>query len=422
MKPFATYKYKSHHEGQHVTSWITYQALSSEEKENYFNECIKKTNTLDHHFDHDKDTYEFFLSTKIMEVIIGDLFFRDDEQLEDIDDDDEHNSADAARKKFVKKQNEKKNAMKLLCKKDDALVYIVTIKDCLRFDLAMDYVGIGLSFRQTATAIQKAKDRTKTAKLISLNDYIVGQYTHVLVIVALQQIALILDNESVWAMSLAGDGSMHRAQSFFDLRLRVCYRSDLVNLHLVALPMFERHSAMNIFNLIAKFMDALYNKWRSKLIGVSTDGENTMTGRHADVVTHLVACADNNVLRIWCTPHQINIVVKAAVEAIDNGVWVKQVYTFSVFLRAQDNLIIKMNVKCPKKTNRWAHLGRLLNFYISYRRPLLEYTQNKQPKLMPSDLWWVITYAVAPAIDSINITLVQLQARSLLITQQETFV
>jgi hypothetical protein len=69
-------------------------------------------------------------------------------------------------------------------------------------------------------------------------------------------------------------------------------------LHLVALPMFERHSAMNIFNLIAKFMDALYNKWRSKLIGVSTDGENTMTGCHAGVVTCLVACVDNNMLRI----------------------------------------------------------------------------------------------------------------------------
>ncbi len=81
-----------------MASWITYQALSSEEKENYFNECIKKTNTLYHHFDHDKDTYEFFLSTKIVEVIIGDLFFRDDEQLEDIDDDDEQNPADAARK------------------------------------------------------------------------------------------------------------------------------------------------------------------------------------------------------------------------------------------------------------------------------------------------------------------------------------
>ncbi len=121
-------------------------------------------------------------------------------------------------------------------------------------------------------------------------------------------------------MSLAGDESTHRGQSFFDLRLRVYYRGDLVNLHFVALPMFERHSAMNIFNLITKFMDAFYSKWRSKLIGVSTDGENTMTGHHASGVTRLAACAANNVLRIWCTPHQINIVIKAAVEAIDNGV------------------------------------------------------------------------------------------------------
>ncbi len=82
--------------------------------------------------------------------------------------------ADATRKKLVKKQNEKKNAMKLFYKKDDALLYTVTIKDCLRFNLAMDYVGIGLSFRQTAAAIQKAKDRTKMAKLIGLNDCIIG--------------------------------------------------------------------------------------------------------------------------------------------------------------------------------------------------------------------------------------------------------
>ncbi len=36
---------------------------------------------------------------------------------------------------------------------------------------------------------------------------------------------------------------------------------------------------------------------------------------------------------------------------------------------------------------------------------------------MPSDLWWIITYAVVSVIDSINITLV-----SLLITQQEMLV
>jgi len=84
--------------------------------------------------------------------------------------------------------------------------------------------------------------------------------------------------------------------------------------------MFERHSVVNIFNLIAKFMDTLYIKWCAKLIGVSIDNENTMTGRHANVLTDLIDCADNDVLCISCAPHQINIVVKAATEGIDNDV------------------------------------------------------------------------------------------------------
>ncbi len=41
---------------------------------------------------------------------------------------------------------------------------------------------------------------------------------------------------------------------------------------------------------------------------------------------------------------------------------------------------------------------------------------------MLSDQWWIITYAMALAIDAINVMLAQLQARSLLISQQETLV
>jgi hypothetical protein len=172
-----------------------------------------------------------------------------------------------------------------------------------------------------------------------------------------------VDHESVWAMSLASDGSTHRDQLFFDLHMRVYYCGNLVNLHLVAMPMFERHTTLNIFNMISKFMDALYNKWHTKLIGMSTDNENTMTGRHAGVVTHIVACVKDKVLRMWCVPHQINIIVKASAENINGSSWVKFAYTFLVYLRMHDILIISMNVKCPKKTNHWVHLGRLLAFY-----------------------------------------------------------
>jgi hypothetical protein len=131
--------------------------------------------------------------------------------------------------------------------------------------------------------------------------------------------------------------------------------------------MFEHHLALNIFNLIAKFMDVFYVKWRAELIGMSSNGENTMTGCHAGVVTCIVVCAENEVLRIWCASHQIDIVVKVTAQGINDGIWVKFTYKYFVYLPAQDNLIINMNVKCPKKTNRWVHLGCLLNFYKLYR-------------------------------------------------------
>jgi hypothetical protein len=68
------------------------------------------------------------------------------------------------------------------------------------------------------------------------------------------------------------------------------------------------------------------------------------------------------VLRVWYAPHQIDIIVKSSAEGIDSGAYVKDVYSFFVHLRSQHNLIIQMGVKCPKKTNHWVHLGRVLNF------------------------------------------------------------
>jgi Tfp pilus assembly protein PilN len=141
----------------------------------------------------------------------------------------------------------------------------MTIKNVMRFELTMDHISIDMLFGQMMATIQHAKDRTKIAKLNGMNNSIVRQYTHVLVVVALQQITNMVDHESVWAMSLASDGNTHHDQLFFNLHMRVCYRGNLVNLHLVAMPMFEQHTTLNIFNMISKFMDTLYNKWCAKL-------------------------------------------------------------------------------------------------------------------------------------------------------------
>jgi hypothetical protein len=58
-------------------------------------------------------------------------------------------------------------------------------------------------------------------------------------------------------------------------------------LHLVSLPLFNRHTAEILYNLLCKFLDALYPDWRFKLLNVSSDGENTMTGRHVGLVIRI---------------------------------------------------------------------------------------------------------------------------------------
>jgi hypothetical protein len=72
--------------------------------------------------------------------------------------------------------------------------------------------------------------------------------------------------------------------------------------------MFEWHVVENIFNLIACFLDALNDAttiWRAKLVFVSIDGENTMTGCHHGVMTCFEQATEFLVLHIWCVPHQI---------------------------------------------------------------------------------------------------------------------
>jgi hypothetical protein len=340
LKPFLSHKYKSHHDGQHAESWALYKAATKKDKQHFFDNKIKVANTLHQYMDLDSDILTFMINASIVNTIIGDMFFRDDKVVVDSDDADDDDVVGTAARKAAKKLKEKTNAMKLFIlnevdeDEDDLHLYTITIKNIMRFNLVMDHIGSGMSFRQTASAIQHAKECTKTAKLAGITNLMVGQYIRILVGSTLQQIADYLDDESVWAMSLAGNGSTHRGQSFFDLCVRICFRGWLLNLHLVVIPMFDCHTADNIFNMLVKFCDALYGKWRAKLIGMSSDDENMMIGCHIDLVTRMIACAENLVLHIWCALHQIDLVVKSATEELADDEWIIFAWSFSIFLRA----------------------------------------------------------------------------------------
>ena len=94
--------------------------------------------------------------------------------------------------------------MKLFQLQEDGS-YQVTINNKLRFDLAMDYVSAGLSFRQAASAIEMTHKRLKNPLLVGLNDHMVGQFARITVGAALQDFATPLPNKWSWAFALAFD-------------------------------------------------------------------------------------------------------------------------------------------------------------------------------------------------------------------------
>jgi hypothetical protein len=270
--------YKNHHK-----DWTSYQLVSHQKKAAFF----KKKEIYGIHNFLDKDSLEFVISRPtIVDDVVGDFFFHLEE--------DEENDASESMMKA--------NAMKLFKLQEDGS-YLVTIMNSLQFDLAIRHVSIGLSFRQTSKVIEQHRSTTKNAKLNGLNDHMVDQFVRVLLVISLQIISDVLTDPAVWAFSLAGDASTHLGVPLLDQRIRVCVKGMLYNLHLVFVPFFEQHTAQNYVKLIKILLNTVSPSWHEKVVSISSDGENTMTGRHAGVVTLLENECSNPVLRIWCVPH-----------------------------------------------------------------------------------------------------------------------
>jgi hypothetical protein len=314
--------------------------------------------------------------------------------------------------------------------------------------------------------IEQTKNTSKIAKLGGLNDTIVEQYVRILVSHALQIISNILASDDVWAFAISFDGSQHRDTTFFDVRIRVGGNDILHNLHLIAMPHFDRHTAANQEAMLVKLLGALFVGWTRMLIGVTTDGEKTNMGHVNGVQVCMVQCVEFKVVQIWCTPHQLDLIVHVAVEDVDDSAWLKTAYTLSMYLHKHSNLITKMGETCPKKTNQWLALGSVLKFHITraphivvflderheqvdehreqvdehreqidehceqidehrkqineHRKQIDEHREqvsNTAPPILTWS-WWLLTYAFAPVIAIIIETVMKLQAHNLVICQQ----
>ncbi|CAK9276987.1 unnamed protein product [Sphagnum jensenii] len=414
--PFRANLIVKHLEGHHTDKWADYVALLPNEQDTFFDSVQPRANTMYHYMDMEGDEINLVVSTEIVDVIIGEMLFRPEDELDAVDDD--LAGVDDRNRNIEKLRCSALQLFKLNENKDG---YTVSIKRVMRFKLAIQHVSCGLLFRQVVTTIEQTKNTCKIAKLGDLNDTIVGQYVRILVGHTLQVISNILASDDVWAFAISFDGSQHRGRTFFDVRIRIGVNGVLHNLHLIAMPHFDRHTAANQEAMLVKLLGALFVVWTRKLIGVTTNGEKTNMGHVNGVQVHMVRCAEFKVVQIWCVPHQLDLVVHVAIDEVDGGTWFKTAYTLSTYLRKQSNLITEMGETCPKKTNRWLTLGSVLKFYITHAPRIVAFLDERREQVnnpILTSSWWLLTYAFAPIIAIIIETVVKLQACDLVICQQ----
>ena len=354
-------------------------------KERFFSNKIPFINTVHAHFGNTDPHFDFRISTGVVESIIGDAFFNYQAE------------SGVLRCRALSLFYPVTNDQKVVTG------YNVTIKNSMQFNLVIEYLSQGLSFCQVAGVLESTKRIALIHKIGSVSDGQVSNFARVLVAVNLEAIRRLLNLHCVLAFSLAFDGSTHRGTSYLCIRVRVHYGGEILNLHLLAIPMFEKHTAVNQFNIIVKVLDVMCATWRQKVIGLGSDGANVMTGRLGGVVTLLGKQIDFEVHRTWCLLHQVDRVAKAALSSLFEGEFMVLVNKISTSLRKQDTLIREMGTTCPKMTTRWLAMGSWTKWILANRDRLVTFFNSRsQTQTVPTDWFWPVVAGIYALFNHIN--------------------
>lgn len=154
--------------------------------------------------------------------------------------------------------------------------------------------------------------------------------------------------EKMCACALTLDMSPHQAMSYLDVCLRSTMQFYQYNFHLILIPIFERHIAGVMLNILSRVLDTMSSHGKHVTIVVSTDGAKNMIG----FLSGLATCIQNvcNPGMIWarCKLYQLDLVM----QAINCGALGKILYSISTVLikhfQRQQNQISGMRFTCPE--------------------------------------------------------------------------
>uniref|UniRef100_K3WST4 Uncharacterized protein n=1 Tax=Globisporangium ultimum (strain ATCC 200006 / CBS 805.95 / DAOM BR144) TaxID=431595 RepID=K3WST4_GLOUD len=306
-----------------------------------------------------------------------------------------------------------------------AYVYVVSVPNKLEFELCLQYMAAGASFRHCADMMQKAQEKAARGRLgieSSVTDVV--RFARYATAMNFQVLSSIL--EATWAFSIILDGGNERQGSHVNARVRVALSDHrIVDFHVLALPIADRHPGrLFVYDTLAKLLTSLHEGWERKLVGIVSDGASSLTGRFNDVVAKLhQSTPSEGCYRVWSGAHQIQMAVETLFVQIFDDNFIQDLAVVTSHLRGQQELIAEMHCVCPRFVDTsWVAMGRLIDWFTAKRVAVKTYFDVKTPSCAPSAKWWVFMAALKRFIDIINSTLQKIQGLTMQLGQQREII
>lgn len=439
--PFRYDNIEHHMRTQHPSQWDQYSKLVTEEEQEHFLGSVAEPfrNTLLAHFEFgsqgERDLV-FNINADIVEHLIGDLLYSPDSDGErDDGDGDESATSGGDDELLAFNHNRRSNAVRSkeialslfqrqdVAEDEERKCYTATVVrgKVKLFVLIVRYISCGASFRLVSSIIRQTYEVLATPCLRTCTAAVVSKYVRLVCAVNLQRITELLKQS--WTFSIAMDGATHQSSSYLDVRIRmfiprIC---NIVNVHVVALPMTERHTGSAMYSILSSMLNVICAEWRDKLLGVSTDGARNMTGRNAGLVTRMAASLSppNELIRVWCGAHQLDLVMEHILNTVIAERFFVATTTFISYLSRQQNLIADMNTTCPRIVNRWLSTDKVFGWFKRHRPQLLQHINEKHPTSAPPMIWWVYLLAMECFTSHSAKTFRKIQGLTTMISQQQ---
>lgn len=102
-----------------------------------------------------------------------------------------------------------------------------------------------------------------------------------------------------------------------------------------------------MFELLKQLLDALRPDWKKKILGFTSDGASSMTGKNFGLATKIGEVAGDGFYRIWCAAHQLDQVVQKLTNTLLDENFFSVLQRMTGYLRRQKTLKLPIGFKCP---------------------------------------------------------------------------